>query len=218
MAANEPGSPAILITPIDRSELGEAVGVLTRGMLDNPLHVAAFGEDAVARQRRLLRLFAAAASILDWNQTMLAARDTAGHIVGVCGYSLPGHCQPTTMQRLRMLPATIGLGLRPASRVLQWMDAWAHHDLAEPHWHLGPVAVDAGLQGRGIGLQLLAEFCTRADAATATAWLETAKAVNVRFYQRFGFETVGEEPVLGTTSWYMIRNRHSNTELHMPST
>ena len=67
------------------------------------------------------------------------------------------------------------------------------------------MAVDAGLQGRGIGSRLLEEYCARVDAAGEAAYLETDKPANVRFYERFGFETVGEQVVLGSPSWFMRR-------------
>jgi ribosomal protein S18 acetylase RimI-like enzyme len=201
----------ITITPLNPEELEAAVAVLARGMRDNPLHIAALGEDVVARQRGLARLFGSAASVLHWDRQMLAARDAAGTIVGVCGMALPGRCRPSASQRLRMLPAMVGLGPSAAGRVTQWMGAWAHHDPAEPHWHLGPIAVDDGLQGRGIGSRLMETFCAKVDADGAAAWLETDKAINVQFYERFGFETVAEEPLLGTTSWYMIRRPRGET-------
>jgi hypothetical protein len=48
-------------------------------------------------------------------------------------------------------------------------------------------------------------FCARMDAAGEDAYLETDKPINVRFYQRFGFEVVGEQQVLGVTNWFMLR-------------
>ena len=50
-------------------------------------------------------------------------------------------------------------------------------------------------------------FCARMDAAREDAYLETDKQINVRFYQRFGFEVVGEEDVLGVPNWFMRRTR-----------
>jgi hypothetical protein len=37
------------------------------------------------------------------------------------------------------------------------------------------------------------------------AYLETAEPENVRFYDRFGFEVVGAEEVIGVPNWYMLR-------------
>jgi len=85
------------------------------------------------------------------------------------------------------------------------MSAWAKYDPAEPHSHLGPVAVDPELQGRGVGSMLLAEYCQRLDQRTMLSYLETDKPENVRLYQRFGYHVTAEAEVLGVTSWFMTR-------------
>ena len=72
------------------------------------------------------------------------------------------------------------------------MSAWAKYDPAEPHSHLGPVAVDPELQGRGVGSMLLAEYCQRLDQRTMLSYLETDKSENVRLYQRFGYHVTAE--------------------------
>jgi predicted N-acetyltransferase YhbS len=118
---------ALDVGRITESETADAIGVLARGMRDNPIHVAALGDD-------------------------------------------------------------------PAHRV----DA--------PHFHLGPVAADAGKQGRGIGTALLEVFCTRVDQDAAVTYLETDKAEYVGFYARFGFETVAEADVIGVPNWFMRRS------------
>ena len=48
-------------------------------------------------------------------------------------------------------------------------------------------------------------FCDRMDERNAVAYLETDKDVNVRFYNRFGFETIAEATVLGVPNWFMKR-------------
>jgi ribosomal protein S18 acetylase RimI-like enzyme len=48
-------------------------------------------------------------------------------------------------------------------------------------------------------------YCVRVDAAGGDAYLETDKPANVRFYERFGFEVVGEQEVLGVPNWFMSR-------------
>ena len=85
------------------------------------------------------------------------------------------------------------------------MRTWAQHDPAEPHWHLGPVAVDAPLQARGIGSMVMSECCARLDRARAVGYLETDKPTNVTFYEKFGFETTGSALVLNTPNWFMRR-------------
>jgi hypothetical protein len=125
------------------AEHAAAAGVVARGMRDNPLHVAVHGEDPALRLRRLRRLFAGALDVLDW--PLLVARRDDGTIVGVCGMAPPGACRPGAGQQLRLLPHVLALGPRAFGRAGRWMGAWRALDLPERHWHLGPVAVDAGL-------------------------------------------------------------------------
>ena len=194
------------IGALDDAALAEAVEVIVRSMLDNPNHVAAFGRDPGIRQRRLLRLFGAmAAAEVGRDREMLTARGPDGTILGVCGMMPPGRCQPGLGRQLRLAPAMLTLGPRSAGRTMKWLGTWSEHDPEERHWHLGPVAVDANLQGRGIGSKLMRAFCARMDAAGEVAYLETDKEINVSFYERFGFEVVGEEEVLGVPNWFMIR-------------
>ena len=186
------------------AETEEVLDVVSRGMRDNPVNVAAFGEDPEVRRRRFRKLVAAMFSVSDLSNVLVARRED-GLVVGVCGMLPPGHCQPGLGQQLRMLPTLLSLGPRIAGRVVRWMGAWQRHDPEERHWHLGPLAVDAHLQGEGVGSRMMQDFCARMDAAGESAYLETDKPINVRFYERFGFEVVGEEDVLGVPNWFMLR-------------
>ena len=192
---------------LDASEIEEAVEVIVRGMRDNPNNIAAFGRDPEVRYRRLLRLFGAMASaeVPGRDRNMLAARGSDGSILGVCGMVPPGRCQPGLGQQLRLIPTVLALGPRSAGRTMKWLGTWSKHDPEKRHWHLGPVAVDVHLQGRGIGSKLMRAFCARMDAAGEDAYLETDKPENVRFYERFGFEVVSEEEVIGVANWFMMR-------------
>jgi GNAT superfamily N-acetyltransferase len=184
-------------------EVGAAVGVLARGMRDNPLHVAAYGEDPERRLRCHARLMAGLFRHFHAQQPIAVLED--GALLGVTGVAPPGTCQPTARQRLRLLPTMLALGPRTAARVGSWTSAWAAHDPDEPHVHLGPLAVDAHLQGRGIGSLIMEEHCRRLDAAGDLGYLETDKPENVPFYDRFGFEVISEDDVIGVRNWFMRR-------------
>jgi ribosomal protein S18 acetylase RimI-like enzyme len=188
---------------LERSEIPAAVGVLSRGMRDNPLHVAAFGPDPERRRRNLRRMFGGLFRVLMAQPPLGAWRD--GELVGVTGIAPPGTCRPGAAQQLRMLPTVLALGPRTAGRVARWLAAWSERDPDEPHSHLGPLAVDAHLQGQGIGSQILAEYTARLDAAGQLGYLETDKAENVRLYERYGFVTVEEAEVIGVPNWFMRR-------------
>jgi ribosomal protein S18 acetylase RimI-like enzyme len=203
----EDGTVDLQIRALDAADIAEAVEVIVRGMRDNPNVVAALGQYPGVRHRRLLRLFGtmAAAEVPGRDREMLAARGPDGSIVGVCGIVPPGRCQPGLGRQLRLAPSLLALGPRSAKSTMKWFGTWSKHDPDERHWHLGPVAVDAHVQGRGIGSKLMQAFCAKMDATGEVAYLETDKDVNVRFYERFGFEVVNQEEVLSVTNWFMIR-------------
>lgn len=137
---------------------------------------------------------------------MLVARTTGGQIAGLCNAMPPGQCLSSPSQQLRVLPSLLSNGPHAAGRAMCWLGLWTRRDPAERHWHLGPLAVDTHLQGMGVGSLLMQVFCAQMDAAREDAYLETDKAINVRFFcERFGFEVTGEEKVLGVTNWFMLR-------------
>jgi GNAT superfamily N-acetyltransferase len=198
-------SGVLAIRELDDEDLPFAVGVVARGMRDNPLHVAVFGAEADRRAERLTRLFTIALPRMLSKGVVLGAFD-GDTLAGIAGMIAPGQCRRSFRETLTLLPR-----LRPAvgggafTRMGRWTSAWARHDCRQPHWHLGPVAVDAHLQGIGIGGLLLTAFCARLDRERVAGYLETDKPANVTFYERFGFETVASTVVLNTPNWFMKR-------------
>jgi len=196
----------IIIRELGESDLPAAVGVVARGMRDNPLHVAALGTDANQRINRLTGMFMAALPLVLSKGILLGAFDEAT-LVGVAGMLAPGRCQPTLMEKLALAPRIVpGVGFDAAVKVRSWLDEWARYDVRQPHSHLGPVSVDADRQGTGIGTRLMNEYCSRVDATHTIGYLETDKASNVKFYEKFGFETIASTAVLATPNWFMKRS------------
>jgi ribosomal protein S18 acetylase RimI-like enzyme len=179
-----------------------AAGVAARGMRDNPIHVAAFGPDPDRRSAALERLFRALFAVVP-EPPRIALR--AGHVVGICGATPPGMCRlaPAALARVAASVARSGVG--SFARAVRWLEAWGARDPETLHWHVGPVAVEGGLQGLGIGSRLLADLVAALDAGGDDAWLETDKPENVVFYRRAGFEVAGEAEVLGVSCWFMAR-------------
>jgi len=194
---------------MDAAETDEVLDVLARGMRDNPLHVAVFGDNPETRRRRFRKLMAAVFGVSDLSHALVARRED-GVVVGVCGMLPPGDCLPDLGQQLRLMPTMLSIGPRIVVRIVRWMGVWRRHDPKDSHWHLGPLAVDAHLQGQGVGSRMMRVFCARMDAAGEDAYLETDKPENVRFYERFGFEVVGQEEVLGVPNWFMLRKARKN--------
>jgi ribosomal protein S18 acetylase RimI-like enzyme len=195
----------IAVAPLTADRVDDAIGVLSRGMRDNPIDIAAFGADPSRRERCLRRLFAGLFGTMSSQQPLCALDGEA--LVGVTGVAPPGSCQPTLGERMRIAPAILTAGPRSALQVFRWTAAWAQRDPDEPHVHLGPLAVEPRLQGQGIGSRILVEHCSRLDEVGQIGYLETDKAENVVLYERFGYRVVGEAQIIGVPSWFMRRGR-----------
>jgi ribosomal protein S18 acetylase RimI-like enzyme len=194
---------AIEVRDLPPDEMNAAVGLLSRGMRDNPLNVAAYGSNAERRQRALEGMFATLFRVFR-TQRPLCALD-GETLVAVGGVAPAGTCQATARQRLRFLPGMVSVGLPSARRVSRWLAAWGERDPARAHSHLGPVAVEPALRGRGIGSELMREHTRRLDETAQLGYLETDRRENVTFYERHGYVVVDEAEVIGVPNWFMSR-------------
>lgn len=68
----------------------------------------------------------------------------------------------------------------------------------DPHWYLPAMGVDPRVQGKGHGAALLAESLGACDLSCRLAYLESTNPANVPFYQRHGFDVVGEIRIDGS--------------------
>jgi predicted N-acetyltransferase YhbS len=212
--SSQKGHDPVEIGPLRPSDVDQARAVLARSMRDNPNHVAAFGDDPTARLARLRTFLESNGSIAE--REALVARDATGRIVGVMAMTRPGECRLPSPSEARTLSGFYAEDPEAASRLKRWLDVWRKHDPQERHWHCGPFAVEAKVQRRGIGSGLLRVFCAQLDAGQENAYLETDVRQSVGFFERFGFEVMVEDRVLGATNWFLLRRpravRHRQQE------
>lgn len=69
--------------------------------------------------------------------------------------------------------------------------------VVEPHWYLAAVGTRPATQGLGSGSALLAPVLDRCDQHGLGAYLESSNPLNLPFYSRLGFESLGEIPLGG---------------------
>jgi ribosomal protein S18 acetylase RimI-like enzyme len=193
------------VRDLPHAEFDSAARLLARSMRDNPVNARAFGPDQERRSRALAAFFRPALEGARRRAVVLGAfRDNA--LIGVAVAARPRQCQPTPFEKLRILPAVLFQApVGTTARVLHWVGEWARVDPPEPHWHLGPIAVDPTAQGQGVGGAMLRALCALADDDSKFAYLETDKPENVRIYERFGFAVTAERKVLGQPNWFMVR-------------
>jgi ribosomal protein S18 acetylase RimI-like enzyme len=190
------------IRELERNELPFGAGVAARGLRDNPMAVATLGHDHRHRERHMVKTFAA---FLPMMQHAPLSAWRGSYVVGVAGMAPPGTCQLSVLRTLSMIARIRPTRPGDISRTMKMLSDWERRDPSGRHWHVGPVAVEGGMQGMGIGSQLMEVFCERMDRDRELAYLETDKPENVVFYERFGFEVTDEAEVLGAQNWFMQR-------------
>ena len=139
------------------------------------------------------------------NMPVLVARDTAGIHGAAMGYTTISPAWPTDLadEWDRFEQAIPGL----TDRMAVYEAITTTGEPATPHYYLGVIGVVPDSHGLGIGTQLLKSFCDRSasDPLSSGVYLETAKASNVRFYERAGFAETGRGSVGAATLWCMFQ-------------
>lgn len=204
-----------LLVPSERTA---AHDVAARALRDDPLFVYLHGGDPLARQAAAYSAFREpprAASARWWRRfapSPVVPAPTvwgavlAGHVVATAAAAAPDACF------VAKLPASVSLGSggpegAPGTpdRLTRVLAELRDHHCDERHWHVGPVGVEPGLQGRGIGAAVMRLLCDAMDADGEVAFLETETPENVVFYRRLGFEVVSEAHLTGLDLWFMRR-------------
>ncbi len=183
----------------DPDQIAQAAGVTARAMRDSPSSLALSDDPFV----RLEMLYSAFGGML--TDARVAGVRRGKSVLGVAAALEPGLCIDS------MLPVRVRTLDEPSpdasdgERFLYSGSVMAAYDLPEPHWHVGPVGVEPGFQGMGLGRAAMRHLCEEFDQHHRLAWLETDKPENVRFYIGLGFEVVEEVPMLSSRFWFMRR-------------
>lgn len=194
----------IAVRKLVAAELDVAAAVLGRGMRDNPAHIEVFGDDETHRQQALTAMFAGLFRA-DRDRRVYGALQGA-RLIGVLAVAPPSSCRLNPIQRGRVAARLLPWGRTAIARAARWQSAWSAADPRNEHVHLGPVAVDRDLQGRGIGSLLLGEHVAELDRQRVRGYLETDKEQNVGWYQRFGYRVTGEVRPFDAPHWLMTRS------------
>jgi ribosomal protein S18 acetylase RimI-like enzyme len=181
---------------LEISEIPAAALVLSKAMLNNPLHTALFQGQGEKQRQIIESMFVELLTDLP-GITFLVRLD--GPIVGVM------RMKSCDGRKVKNEQTQTGDTNDLEWRKSVWRNEWARHDPTQQHWHLGPVGVLPQHQAKGIGSELLRRFCREVDACMSPAYLETDTDSNVRFYQRFGFAVVTESAIFDVKNRYMWR-------------
>jgi ribosomal protein S18 acetylase RimI-like enzyme len=199
---------AIQTAPMASPQISDAGQVLSRAFFDDPL-TNYWLPDPQQREKALPWFMTTAAN---FGHKQGEAETTSGNVEGAALWLLPGktHVPPLQMMMAGMWAAPFKLGLGNFGRFmksLNYMEKIHEEQAPEDHWYLMLLGVDPPRQGQGIGSALMQPALAKADAAHLPAYLETQKEINVKLYQKHGFEVVVETnlPDDGPHVWCMKR-------------
>ncbi len=185
-------------------DLERVQSILAAAFVTSPLHIAAFGAERLDQNRLFFRI---GLRNMFTGNARVALVD--GEIRGYVHFNESPYCLPAPEE----VPQAMATLLKPLGaatpKVIAWFARWCRLDPDAPHVHLGPIGVAPEHQGQGVGSALMERYVEYLEQNRIAGYLETDKAVNVRFYEKFGFKVCLEEELIGTPVWYMWREANS---------
>lgn len=134
------------------------------------------------------------------------ARSAAGDVVGATVAFAPGRWPLSQGSFVWEAGWLAVAGPLPALRGFRDDREMRAHHVGHPHMYLWFLGVDPDLHGSGVGRALLADLHAESEALGVPTFLETATRENVAFYERGGYEVIGEIAMpSGPTMWRMER-------------
>jgi ribosomal protein S18 acetylase RimI-like enzyme len=188
-----------VVRPDDLDALGAVLG---RAYADDPVWTWVYPQPD--RSRRLARMF---------GSLLRATRDRGATVVtdqalrGAAIWQRSDNRSLGALGNLRMATAMIASGAR-VRRGQAVMRAIERRHPNEPHWYLAVLGTDPAHQGEGVGSALVRHVLDDRANTGEPAYLETETEANVPFYQRHGFQVIGEldVPGGGPHLWLMWRD------------
>lgn len=163
-----------------------------------PVLARAFDQDpfinwlVLQDERRQMRMERTFEVMLQRLSSGLNETYTNPELEGAAIWKRPGEFKLPLMLQLSLLPTFAegtGWGRLPSLLgLLQHLEGQHDRIVPEPHFYLLALGVEPERQGRGLGGRLLAPVLARCDEEGKRAYLETARADNLPFYTRHGFE------------------------------
>ena len=103
---------------------------------------------------------------------------------------LPPGVAPDTDATVAVFEASV----QPRSSATSWScsNRWTTLTRQTPHWYLAWIGIDPAHQGRGLGSDLLQRCLEIIDSDHLPTFLDTPNPKTVPFYQRHGFDVVGD--------------------------
>ncbi|MGX5843325.1 GNAT family N-acetyltransferase [Mesorhizobium sp. ArgA1] len=195
------------ILAAEEPDVTSAADCLAAAFADDPQMAFFFSGDPAQRQGLVTEFFSILmAARLALGMPVLLLKSEGRVLGAVMGYDVrrPGWL-PAHQERWALLQQ------RQASMASRFEKADAISEKYKPqapHFYLGVLGVHPSMQGKGAGGALIRAYCDLAERDTASTgtFLETAQRNNLAFYERCGFQLLGQaELAPGKPFWCLFR-------------
>lgn len=184
------------LRPIERADVRSVANVLAKAFYDDPVMNYLLPDDT-ARAKVLPPMFSTLIRnhFIARGGSELASR--GGLVGGATLWDPPGQRKSTRWEELRMMPTLVWHFHSRAeqTKTLGKLMEEAHPE--EPHWYLMVIGSDPSVRGAGFGQALMRSRLERCDGERAPAYLEASEEALIPYYNRFGFDQIGEIDVPG---------------------
>lgn len=199
------------VIAIERSRITEAVQVLRRAFMPDPLMRYLFDDQGVdygARLSEFIRYTCEVHLQLSW---MLLGLIPRTRLAGVAAVALPE--QPAWPDSLRAeYSAWIGQIEQPVrNRIEHYTSRTTRHFIDEPLFYVSMIGVRPESQGQGYARQLLEAVHRRSEMhpSSTGVGLDTENEANVAVYERLGYRVIAQESLGSLTIWCLFRPNHA---------
>ena len=191
------------IRPVVTAEEALAASrTLASGFFDDPVFVWTL-PDEERRRRNLTGLLEAFARPYVRHGESYLTDDATGAAL----WFPPGKDLVTTEEEPEFVQQLEATAAEDAGRLFELMKIFDQHHPDGTYRVLQLLAVEPQSQSRGIGSALIAPGLARSDQEQVPTYLEATSERSIPFYERHGFEVIGELSVDGSpTMWQMWRD------------
>jgi ribosomal protein S18 acetylase RimI-like enzyme len=198
-----------IILRLDRGQFGQAIELLTDAFAVD-LIFAYLSDRPKKEKRELIKWFVKLALDYSYEYGQIY---TTKNLDGVAIWIPPGNFPLNDLRLLLLggyaLPFKISLN-RLLEFTYLFLQAEKQHkqNVDRQHWYLLMLGVAPDRQSQGIGSLLLQPILEQADRAGLSCYLEATTQKALHFYQKHGFEAIGEIklPHKNLQIWTMKRN------------
>jgi len=182
---------ALRTRTVDETDIAALASALGAAFQSDPVMSWIF-PDAETRGRRVAPMFEVLARHFHLRHGLCTLAEDGGTALGGAMWDPPGEWRVGPLRTALAIPAAMRAMGGSVTRGLAVTDAFERVHPAEPHYYLAYVGARPEAQGRGVGSALLRTTLEQVDRRRMPAYLESSDEANVGYYERFGFEVIGE--------------------------